>query len=117
MVEEFEYCVSSTISIAMHIPSWGYDIHGHDIRVEACVLSSRRVDIELLRDILNNILEKYDHKPLWKTVGENALVEDLLEKISLNLNDIIISRKLDLRVARITGYLPNGSISIVYKNT
>jgi len=82
-------CVSSVISVALR--PFSYNIHGHDLVVEACWCSSldRRVDIEILALKLEENLKAFNRKPLWELLGsEEAMVEDLLLELARRLNGV-----------------------------
>ncbi|MEM1873607.1 MAG: hypothetical protein QXS85_00380 [Acidilobaceae archaeon] len=74
----FAYCVEEYVSVALK--PFSYDIHGHDVVIEACWCSrGERVDVEVLASALVEALRGVDRKPLWETVGaEDAMIEDLL---------------------------------------
>ena len=78
-------CVSRTVSVGIRVPSWGYEEHGHDLEIWACFRPDGRVDIEGLRSLLARLLDRYDHRPLWRVLGEDALIEDLLEDLCSSL--------------------------------
>jgi len=80
-------CVRTLVSVAIRIPGWGYKVHGHDVEVEACFSSVERIDIETLRSLLTAIASQFDHKPLWETIGEGALIEDMLSEICKALRE------------------------------
>ncbi|MCE4625468.1 MAG: 6-carboxytetrahydropterin synthase [Desulfurococcales archaeon] len=77
-----EYCVEGLVSIALRIKEWGYPVHGHDVRVEACFSSRKPVDVTTLSKILGEALSGFDHRPLWEVLpgksGRDPVIEDLL---------------------------------------
>ena len=75
-------CASALVSVAMRIPSKGYEsVHGHDLKVTVCACSNTGawLDAEELQARLRGHLERFHGRPLWETLGkEEATVEDLL---------------------------------------
>ena len=84
-----EYCVEGIVSIALRIKEWGYPVHGHDVRVEACFSSEKPVDVTMLSKILGEVLSVFDHRPLWEVlprVGDrDPVIEDLLSHLCQEL--------------------------------
>jgi hypothetical protein len=106
---KLEYCVSQTISVAIQIKKWNYDIHGHDLIVTVCYRSNNIINIDLLSRKLNETLALYDHRPLWKTT-KGGLVEDLLAEICNKLRTH--AAESGLEIVRVTGELPVGRITL-----
>mgnify|MGYP001770620637 CR=1 FL=1 len=108
MVKSIRLCASSVVSIALK--PYDYDVHGHDVLVEACWCGSldRRVDIEVLARILEEALKPLDRKPLWATLGyEKAMIEDLLVELSRRLG-----RVNDLSLCSLTARWSGRSITL-----
>ncbi len=77
----WEYCVSRWISIALRASRLGYNMHGHDIEVELCIVSDEVVDVEWVARVLEGALEDLDYKPLHEALPGDPLIEDLLELV------------------------------------
>ncbi len=98
------YCVEETVSIALSIPSWGYSVHGHDVRVRICVGSRARFNIDVIRGMLREALHLFDHKLLNDVLGGEALIEDMLEHvISLFQNKLPNNMWIEYAEGRIPG--------------
>ena len=100
------YCIEGTISVAMKVEMWGYGIHGHDVRVEACIESRDRTDLEELRRLLGKVLARYDHRPLWETTG-GSLIEDLLLRVCNDLRALLPG---GAQLRTVEGRIPSGRI-------
>jgi hypothetical protein len=88
-VPELRLCTSTTLSVALK--PFNYDVHGHDVTVEACWCSSidKRVDLELLAGRLEEVTRAFNRKPLWVLLGfEKATIEDLLLELSKHLDGV-----------------------------
>ncbi len=108
----YKYCVSSTVSIALEIPEWGYGIHGHDVDVEVCYVSKGRVNIEYLKEVLDIVVRRYDHKPLRDSLGTSGypLIEDMLEDLCKRLK--LETWKQGLKLASVAAHLKERSITL-----
>ncbi|MCE4612858.1 MAG: 6-carboxytetrahydropterin synthase [Desulfurococcales archaeon] len=113
MGEAWIYCARGIISTALKIESMGYHIHGHDINLEACVCSTkpRALDLVSLRKSLEEVLSKYDHKPLWETLGlEDAVMEDLVEAVRNELEEALKLKGMGAHVCIIKASVPGESV-------
>jgi len=108
----YKYCVSTTVSIALEIPEWGYGVHGHDIDIEACYVSEGRVNIDSLKDMLDTAARRYDHKPLRDSLRYTRypLIEDMLEDLCERLK--LETGGQGLRLASVTARLRERSITL-----
>ena len=101
----WEYCARSWASIALRLPRMGYSLHGHDVEVEACIESSRVVDVEEVARSLGEAVSSVDYKPIWEALGrDEALIEDLL----LHVLDKLQARGYKVTIIKAT--LPRGRV-------
>ncbi len=107
---ELRLCTSTMISVALK--PFNYEVHGHDVIVEACWCSGvdRRVDLEVLARRLEEVSRYFDRRPLWELLGhEGAMVEDLILEISRRLEEVE-----GLRLCTITARWFGRSITISF---
>jgi len=117
--ESWVYCAQTTISIALRIESMGYHLHGHDAVIEVCACASkpRAIDLVYLKKILADVASRYDHKPLWESLGlEEAVLEDLVKAIQLEVGKKLRMHADGTRVCRVKASVPGESVEYhVYK--
>ena len=78
----YTLCVAERISVALKVR--GYDVHGHDVEVRACVRGERLdgagmlIDAEELRRALREVLKPLDHKYANQVLGLDSVTAELL---------------------------------------
>ncbi len=73
------YCASATASIALRAERFGYRVHGHDVVVRVCVEVGRIVDLVEYSRLVEDVVSRFDHRPLWEVL---EIGDPLLEHLA-----------------------------------
>jgi 6-pyruvoyl-tetrahydropterin synthase len=112
-VKRWRVCSSSWVNILLEIPSLGYNLHGHDVKVEVCLEGERKgvlvFDIEEIKRVLDNILARLEKRRLSKVLGtKDASLEDL----SLYVCRELSLKFKDFKKLKVKSQVPHGSVEV-----
>lgn len=105
------YCSWGTASVALRAGRFGYEVHGHDVRLRVCLRTRGVTNLSLLHRLVSDAAARYSHKPLWETLCPgDPLIEHLAARVLLDVHSSIGAH--EVVEAWVVAEVPEGRIIV-----